>query len=207
MNDSKLNIFTRNSPAMNEVLPRCSVGVAGCGGLGSNAAIALARAGVGRLIIADFDIVEPSNLNRQYYFIQDIGKFKVHSLAEKLQSINPDLKVVLHNIQISPDKVAELFGDADLLIEAFDRAESKKWLIESWCRAFPTKPIVCGNGLSGYGNTDKLKVTRMGNIYFCGDLETDMSIGLCSARVAIAANMQANVAIELLINKYDNSQR
>ena len=94
--------------------------------------------------------------------------------------------------------MAETFGDADLLIEAFDCAESKTWLIEAWVAAFPQRPVVCASGLSGIGRTDALAVRRAGMIYIVGDGETDLSAGLCASRVAIAANMEANVAIELL---------
>ena len=186
---------------MREILRGKTVGIAGCGGLGSNAAVALVRAGIGSLIIADFDIVEESNLDRQYYFRDDIGKFKVDALAKHLKNINPAVDVISHNIELTPKNVPEIFGDADILIEAFDEAENKKWLIEIWTKLFPEKSIICGNGIAGYGNTNKLKVIRMGKIYFCGDNETDSSIGLCSARVAIVANMQANVAIEILMEQ------
>ncbi|MCX5796420.1 MAG: sulfur carrier protein ThiS adenylyltransferase ThiF [Elusimicrobia bacterium] len=193
-------IFARNVKGMTEILRRCTVGVAGCGGLGSNAALALTRAGVGRLILADFDEVEASNLNRQQFVQKDIGVEKVKALAGHLRAINPDIELSEHCCRISPESVAALFGEADLLIEAFDKAEAKKWLIESWCRAFPGKPIVCGNGVAGYGGTAALKVEQVGDrIWFCGDGESDMSLGLCSARVAIVANMQANLAIELLM--------
>ena len=194
------NIFTRNVPGTTEILQKRIVGIAGCGGLGSNAAVALVRAGIGKLILADFDIVEVSNLNRQYYFQADIGEIKVEALARHLKAINPEIDLDLHKIELTPENISLIFRDADLLIEAFDRAESKQWLIEAWCRAFPEKPIIVGSGLSGLGNSNSLKVQQAGNIYFCGDGETDMSMGLCSPRVAIAANMQANTAIEILVS-------
>jgi sulfur carrier protein ThiS adenylyltransferase len=199
MNSKNPSIFERNVPGTTERLQKATVGIAGCGGLGSNAAVALVRAGVGRLILADPDKVELSNLNRQHYFLPDIGKVKVEALAVHLRAINPEVSLDVHHTELSPEKVAVIFKDADLLIEALDRAESKRWLIESWCKSFPDRPIVCGSGLSGIGNTNTLKVKSTGRIHFCGDGETDMSIGLCSARVAIAANMQANVAIEILV--------
>ena len=197
-----MSIFTRNVKGMTETLGRCTVGVAGCGGLGSNAALALARAGVGKLILVDFDKVEESNLNRQQFLQKDIGVEKVKALAEHLRGINPDIRITEHCCKISPENVASLFGEADLLIEAFDKAEAKKWLIEAWFRAFPKKHIVCGNGVAGFGNNAALKVEQIGDrIWFCGDGESDMSIGLCSARVAIVADMQANLAIELLMKE------
>jgi sulfur carrier protein ThiS adenylyltransferase len=198
----KEEIFAKNPARMTEALQRSCVAIAGCGGLGSNAAVALVRAGVGKLIIADFDKVEDSNLNRQYFFKNDIGKSKVKALTKILKSINPEIDIVGHDCEITPSNIIDLFNSADLLIEAFDKAESKKWLIETWCKNFPKKPIVCGNGLSGFGKTEELKVTRISDaIIFCGDGSTDMSLGLCSARIAIVANMEANIAIELLVKK------
>ncbi len=199
-------IFERNVPGLRAVLAKKTVGVAGCGGLGSNAAVALARAGIGKLIIADSDVVELSNLNRQYYFLSDVGKQKTAALKSHLLHINPALRVKTHTLEFSADNVPQLFKDADLLIEAFDKAESKAWLIETWCRCFPQKPIICASGLSGYGSTETLTLRRSGNIIMCGDEKTDMSMGLTSARVAIVANMQANAAIEILV-KTSGSRR
>jgi len=192
-------IFIRNVPGVRGILSKSTVAIAGCGGLGSNAAVALTRAGIGKLIIADFDVVELSNLNRQYYFLADVGKRKTDALAAHLLAINPALVVEGHFMELTPGNVCDLFKGADLLIEAFDKAERKAWLIETWCVHFPHKPVVCASGLSGYGNTSALTVRRSGNIVMCGDFETDMSMGLTASRVAIAANMQANEAIELLV--------
>ena len=194
-------VFERNVPGLREILVKKTVAIAGCGGLGSNAAVALTRAGIGKLIIADFDKVELSNLNRQYYFLGDIGKYKTDAITAHLRAINPEIRLETHCLQLTPENVPELFKDADVLIEAFDRAESKVWLIETWCTHFPAKPIICGSGLSGVGATSSLKVHRAGSIVVCGDEQTDMSIGLVSSRVAIAANMEVNEAIEILVGK------
>ncbi|HER43293.1 MAG TPA: sulfur carrier protein ThiS adenylyltransferase ThiF [Candidatus Eisenbacteria bacterium] len=199
MSRSESSIFERNVPGTTERLQMATVGIAGCGGLGSNAAASLARAGVGRLILVDHDRVELSNLNRQHYFQTDVGKAKVEALAGHLRAINPDIDLVLHDLELTPQNTPEIFAEAEILIEAFDRAELKRWLIEAWCTAFPDRPIVCGSGLSGIGNTNALRVHSAGRIHFCGDEESDMSLGLCAARVGAVANMQANVAIELLM--------
>ena len=194
-------IFSRNVPGITEILNKSTAGIAGCGGLGSNIAVSLARAGVGTLIIVDFDKVELSNLNRQHYFLSHVGKKKVNALEEQLKDINTEINIIKYDCEIKPEKICELFCDADILIEAFDWAESKKWLIESWCEAYPEKPIICGNGLAGYGNTKDLTVKKIGNIYFCGDSKSDMTMGLCAPRVLIVANMEANVAVEILCRK------
>ncbi len=197
--DAQEAIFSRNVPSMTAALSRATVGVAGCGGLGSNAALSLVRAGVGRLILVDHDRVELSNLNRQQFIQADVGRVKVEALADHLRAIRPEVDLELHLTRLEPERVAKIYGSADLLIEAFDRAEDKQWLIEAWCAAFPERPIICASGIGGAGNTGALRVRSAGQVFFCGDGRSDMALGLCAARVAIVANMQANVAIELLM--------
>lgn len=195
-----MDIFQRNVKGTTEVLGKKIVGIAGCGGLGSNIAVSLVRAGVKNLVIADFDVVEASNLNRQHFFLSDIGKFKVEALADHLKKINPEVDLTIVNKELSREDITATFGNCDVMIEAFDKAENKKWLIEEWSVNFRAKPIICGNGISGYGDTESLKVKKVGNIYFCGDGKTDMKEGLCAPRILIVANMEANVAIEILLD-------
>lgn len=184
---------------MTEKLTRSTVAVAGCGGIGSNVAVSLVRAGIGRIIIADMDIIEASNLNRQYYFADEIGNKKVFTLKSRLNSISSDCEVVAYHKELVREDVKALFGSADILIEAFDKAESKQWLIEEWSSLYPDKPVISGNGLSGYGNFASIGIRKAGNIYFCGDGSSSTETGLCSARVAIVSNIQADLAIELLM--------
>jgi sulfur carrier protein ThiS adenylyltransferase len=192
-------IFDRNVPGSTTLLQRAVVGIAGCGGLGSNAALSLTRAGVGRLILVDPDVVEESNLNRQQFFREDLGRRKVEALAARLRSVNPAIGLEAHAVELTPADVPRIFADARVLIEAFDRGERKAWLIESWCRAFPDRLIVAASGLSGLGRTNALRVRRSGRIVVCGDETSEMTEGLCAPRVAIAANMLANVAVEWLV--------
>jgi len=194
-------LFDRNVPGSAGLLRGCCVGVAGCGGIGSNAALALARAGVGRLILADQERVEESNLNRQQYFLEDVGRWKVEALADRLRSVNPDLRVAARRLELTRANLPEVFAEADCLIEAFDRAEAKAWLVEAWCRAFPGRLVAAASGVSGLGRTEALRVRRSGCIVFCGDETSDDAEGFCAPRVAIAANMQANVAVEWLIRE------
>jgi len=194
-------MFERNPSGITEILSNATIGIAGCGGLGSNAAVALARSGVGNMILADSDTVEESNLNRQSYTRSDIGRKKTEALSDYLKNINPDIRLVLSSEKIIPENVEHIFREADLLIEALDSAESKAWIIESWCSAFPDRPVIGGSGLAGYGGTDDLKARRAGNVVICGDGKSDESIGLCGARVAIVAAMQANEAVRLLVEK------
>ncbi len=192
-----MDIFARNVPGATALLQQRTVAVAGCGGLGSNAAVALVRGGVGHLILIDHDIVEPSNLNRQHYFLDDIDRLKVEALADHLRRINPAVGLELWARRIGPRDVAALVG-ADLLVEAFDRAEAKRWLLEAWCAAFPDRWVVAASGLSGLGHTDAITVRRSGRIIMCGDFTSDMAEGLCAARVTMVAAMQANEAIACL---------
>ncbi len=192
-------IFARNVPGMTRALQAAVVGIAGCGGLGSNVAVALTRAGIGRLILVDHDRVDISNLNRQHYFQSDVGRLKVDALADHLRAIHPAVQIEGHAMRLTPDDVPSILAPAEVLIEAFDRAQEKQWLIETWSGVFPKRPIICASGLGGLGNTASLRIRSSGAIHFCGDGTTDMSQGLCAARVGVVANMQANLAIELLV--------
>ncbi|MBN1357070.1 sulfur carrier protein ThiS adenylyltransferase ThiF [bacterium] len=201
-------LFDRNVPGTTPVLNQMRVGIAGCGGLGSIAAVSLARAGLGYLILADYDRIELSNLNRQHYFVSDIGRYKTDALAEHLRAVNPRIRLTLHSCRLTPENLLNIYSTADLLIEAFDRAEDKIWLIETWSRGASSKPVIVGNGLAGYGRNHEIQITRTGNVYFCGDMTSQMSMGLCAPRVAIVANMQANLAVELLMDTrcHDHSE-
>lgn len=193
-----MDIHGRNVPGTTAILGRKTVAVAGCGGLGSNAAVALVRCGVGHLILVDHDRVEPSNLNRQHFFRDDIGRLKVEALADHLRRIEPTVDLDLWPRELAPADVADL-GAADLLIEAFDRAEAKRWLLEAWCKAFPDRWVIGASGLSGIGRTEAISVRRAGRVIMCGDFESDMAEGLCGTRVALVAAMQANLAVECLL--------
>ena len=113
---------SRHTPGVHAKLKAATVGIAGLGGLGSAIAVALARVGVGKLIVADFDVVEPSNLNRQPYFVDQIGMLKTNALVSNLRKINPYVQVETHAVKLTPDNL-QLFGDVDVMIEAFDRAD------------------------------------------------------------------------------------
>jgi sulfur carrier protein ThiS adenylyltransferase len=201
MKDFEKFYFAKRDFLVLSILKESTVGIAGAGGLGSNAAMLLARAGVGRLIIADFDVVEPSDLNRQFYFLDQIGLPKVVALEQNLKRLNPYSLYEMHNVRITPDNVKEIFSRADLLIEAFDRAEEKQMLIEQWLTHFPEKPIIVASGLAGYGGNNKLRQRKLGNLYICGDqaTECDECTAPMAPRVTVVAAMQANLAIELLV--------
>ncbi|HAH32138.1 MAG TPA: thiamine biosynthesis protein ThiF [Elusimicrobia bacterium] len=196
------DLFARHEPRVLAALKTSTVGIAGAGGLGSNVAVSLARVGVGRLIIADFDRVEPSNLNRQQYFVKQIGRRKVEALRENLKNINPFSEYIIHDIKVTHANTGHIFGSADILIEAFDKAVQKGMLINTWLSLYPKKPIIAASGLAGYGKNARLLTRKMGNLYVCGDGESQCPAGISpmAPRVAIVANMQANLAVELLVN-------
>jgi sulfur carrier protein ThiS adenylyltransferase len=189
--------------SINEKLKNATVGIAGLGGLGSTVAVALARAGIGRLIIADFDKVEKDNLNRQQYFIDQIGKNKVDAMMENLQRINPDVKIEAHRVRLNVDNVPEIFADADVIAECFDNAQAKQMIVETVLSKMGKTVIVAVSGLAGYGNSNAIKTRRISDrLILVGDETTgiDTQPILTAARVGIAACHQANAIIETIIN-------
>lgn len=180
-----------------------TVGIAGCGGLGSNCAVALARTGVGKLIIADFDVIDASNLNRQYYFADQIGMKKVDALTDNIHQINSEVHIVPIDEMLTAESIALNFSECDVIVEAFDKAEMKQMIIEAVEKYFPHIPLVSAMGIAGYGNINAMKVEQYGNIYLCGDFEAEVSDELppLAPRVGVAANMQADVVITLLLEE------
>lgn len=184
-----------------EKLKNRTVGIAGAGGLGSNCAVALARSGIGKLIIADFDTIDKSNLNRQYYFYNQIGEIKVNALKENIKKINPEVNVVTHNIKLNKENIKIYFQDCDIIVEAFDKAEEKQMLIETVLTEFPDTPIITGLGMAGFGDSNSIHSRKIENLYICGDEKTEISDTNppLAPRVGIVANMQANLVLEILL--------
>jgi len=186
-----------------EKLSRSVVGIAGLGGLGSNVAVALARAGVGKLIIADFDKVEQGNLNRQQYFIDQIEKSKVDCMIENLRRINPKVLVVGHRVKLDAGNIPRLFAGADCIAECFDTAVAKQMIVET-VLARMDKLIVTVSGLAGYGKSNEITTRRVSpRLVLVGDGQSgiDTCKMLTAARVGVAAMHQANAILELLIDE------
>jgi sulfur carrier protein ThiS adenylyltransferase len=194
-----------------DVLKTKTVGIAGCGGLGSNCAMALARVGIGRLILADFDVVSDSNLNRQYFFRDQVGKLKVYALKDNLLRVNPDVKINAFDLRLCSNDIVEIFSDCDVIIEAFDLAKMKQMIIETVLMFLPEKYIISGMGLAGWGENNMLKTRFYDKLIVCGDGEIEISEALppLAPRVGIVAHMQANMALEILLGKmpYDKEQK
>lgn len=180
-----------------------TAGIAGCGGLGSNCAVALARVGIGNLVIADFDVIEESNLNRQYFFFHQIGKYKAPTLKENINLINPKVIVSDHTIKLTSKEIVELYKECDVIVEAFDKAEMKEMIVETVLSEFPEKPIVCGVGLAGWGGNNLIKSEQYNKLYIVGDRESETSENdpPLAPRVGAVANMMANVVLEILLGK------
>lgn len=191
-----------NWPAIQRNLKDRKVGIAGAGGLGSNCASALVRTGIGHLVICDFDLVEESNLNRQFYFRDQLGVPKVAALRANLLRINPDLDLVTLQVRLDPGNLCSIFSDVEVLVEAFDQAAEKVMIIETAMEKWPTRPLVAGSGMAGFGDSNSLRMRSSGNLFICGDESSEIGPELppLAPRVGIVANMMANTVLEILLN-------
>jgi sulfur carrier protein ThiS adenylyltransferase len=195
---------SRHTPGVHRRIKQATVGIAGLGGLGSAIAIALARIGVGKLILVDFDVVEPSNLNRQQYFVDQLGKPKTEALCENLARINPYVTLESHTLRLTRENVPEIYAKVDVLVEAFDAAVQKAMLLESYAAANPGKPIVMATGLAGHMPSNTILTRKMGGgLVIVGDLVTaaQPGTGLMAPRVGVAAHHQANAVLRILLNE------
>ena len=185
-----------------EKLSESRVAVAGLGGLGSNTAVFLARAGIGRLHLIDFDKVDITNLNRQHYFISHLGRYKTEALKEQLLQINPWLDIETSCEEVREENVQRLFQNADIICEAFDCPENKAMLVNSCLELFPEKILVCASGMAGWGRSNDIITRQVGrNFYLCGDDTSGIENGegLIAPRVALCAAHEANLIIELIL--------
>jgi sulfur carrier protein ThiS adenylyltransferase len=197
-------LLARHTPGVHEKIKGSVVGIAGLGGLGSAVAVALARIGVGTLILVDFDVVEPSNLNRQQYFIQQVGMLKVEALRENLSRINPYVRIQTHLEKLDRNNAERIFKKAAVVVEAFDRAEEKAMLINVLSEKMPDTYIVAASGVAGYGDNNEIKTTRFSSrIFIIGDQKTaaEPGVGLMAPRVGIAAHHQANLVLRILLGE------
>ncbi|MCK5201457.1 MAG: sulfur carrier protein ThiS adenylyltransferase ThiF [Spirochaetales bacterium] len=193
-----------HTPVITAKLKQMTVGIAGLGGLGSNTAVSLARAGIGKLILIDFDKVELSNLNRQAYFLEHVGMYKTEAITDIIHRINPFIHIDLKRTIITADNCMKLFEGADLIIEAVDGAETKEIIIEAVLTESETMPIIAGSGMAGYGKNSIITESLIGRLRIMGDDISEVAPGvpLMAPRVGIVANMQANAALEVLLGEW-----
>lgn len=195
----------RNGEFATERLKNAVVCVCGLGGLGSNIAIMLARLGVGKLVLIDFDLVDITNLNRQNYFVSDVGKPKTTAMANMIANINPYTKVVTHNTRANAENILDLIGESSVVVEAFDNPKSKAEIV-SCILENTDKFVVASSGMAGYGSSNQIKTTSLiSRLYVCGDGTTEAKEGvsLMSPRVVICAGHQANMVLRLLIGELE----
>lgn len=196
-------LAARHSPGVAERARRSVVGIAGLGGLGSAVALSLARTGVGRLILADYDIVEPSNLNRQQYFVKHLGMAKTEAMRELLAEVNPAVRVTTFRRKLTPGNIVGTFRAAEVLVECFDKASDKSWLVGAVRDSLPKAYLILASGVAGFGDSNAIRTWRMGDRTFVvGDLRSAAGPGqgLMAPRVGVAANHQADLAIRLLVS-------
>lgn len=194
-----LNI--RHGEDLQNKISAARVAVCGLGGLGSNIAIALARAGVGHLHLIDFDRVDLTNLNRQQYAVGQLGQYKTDALRETLSLVSPYCDVTCDTIQVTEENLPDLFKTEDYICEAFDRAEAKAMLVSGVLEHFPEKYLVAGSGLAGLGSANTIQTRRVSQrFYLCGDGTSDSSVGLglVASRVLVCAAHEANMILRLI---------
>lgn len=195
-------LLERYTPQMYEKISNAAVAIAGLGGLGSHVAVMLARAGVGHLLLVDFDTVDITNLNRQAYTCEHIGRKKTEALGQILKEINPYIEVQMKDCYVNPENLTELFGGYRIICEAFDKAEAKAMLVNTVLKEMKETFVVSGSGMAGYGSGNEIHTEKlMKRLYVCGDGKTEASGNLClmAPRVTICAAHQANMIIRLIL--------
>ena len=194
-----LNI--RHGEDLQNKISAVRVAVCGLGGLGSNIAIALARAGVGHLHLIDFDRVDLTNLNRQQYAVGQLGQYKTDALRETLSLVSPYCDVTCDTVRVTEENLPDLLKAEDYICEAFDRAEAKAMLVSGVLEHFPEKYLVAASGLAGLGSANTIQTRRVSQrFYLCGDGTSDSSVGLglVASRVLVCAAHEANMILRLI---------
>lgn len=186
-------------------LQAAKVAIVGLGGLGSNVALWLARLGVGQLLLYDFDKVELSNLNRQYYFLEDVGQYKATALLRHLKAVNPYGNYHSRVVRLTEDNLPELLSEAHIVCEALDSPEAKALLVNGVLESFPDKYLVSASGLAGFASSASMQVRRVTpHFYLCGDGISDMlQLPLCGARVGLCAAQEALTIARIILQMED----
>ena len=196
----------RHGKELHKVFSSATVAICGLGGLGSNIAIALARAGIGKLILIDFDRVDITNLHRQQYKADQIGMYKTDALADNLREIAPYIELETHTERITEANAVKLLQGADIICEAFDDAECKAMLTNTVLSEMPDKYLVAASGMAGMGTTNSIKTRKItSRFYLCGDEMSEVSdgIGLVAPRVALCAAHEAHTVLRILAKQFE----
>ena len=196
----------RHGKDLQEKISKATVAVCGLGGLGSNISVSLARAGIGKLILIDFDKVDVTNLHRQQYKASQVGLHKTEALASNLQEIAPYITVTCHKERITEDNFQTLLADADIICEAFDKAEAKAMLVNGVLEKMPSKYLIAASGMAGMGSANSIKTRKITkHFYLCGDGISDVGddIGLVSSRVMLCAAHEAHMVLRIIAGEFE----
>ena len=199
-------LAARHGKELQRRFSEATVAVCGLGGLGSNIAIALARAGIGKLVLIDFDKVDITNLHRQQYKASQIGQYKTDALAQNLFEIAPYTEIKTITARLAEDNLTTLLSDADVICEAFDDAEAKAMLVNGVLERLPGCFLVAASGMAGMDNPNTIKTRKIGKrFYLCGDEVSDVedTIGLVAPRVMLCAAHQAQTVLRILAGEYE----
>ena len=199
-------LISRHGEELHKRFSSATVAVCGLGGLGSNIATALARSGIGKLLLIDFDCVDVTNLHRQQYKASQIGRYKAEALAENLLEIAPYTESQTMTVKITEENFAALLKDADIVCEAFDNAESKAMLVNGVLEQLPHCYLVAASGMAGMNTPNTIRTRKiMKRFYLCGDevSEAADSIGLVAPRVMLCAAHQAHTVLRILAGEYE----
>ena len=194
-------LIERHGERLRERFSSATVAVCGLGGLGSNVAVALTRAGIGCLLLFDDDRVDITNLHRQQYKAAQIGRYKAEALAENLKEINPYVKTEAMVVRITEKNAKELLKPAEIICEAFDGAQEKAMLANTVLEVYPEKYLVCASGMAGIGSANQIRTRKISSRFFvCGDEVSDVAatVGLFSSRVMVCAAHEAHMILRIL---------
>ncbi|MBR1384175.1 MAG: sulfur carrier protein ThiS adenylyltransferase ThiF [Ruminococcus sp.] len=195
----------RHGKDLQEKLQAASVAVCGLGGLGSNVAIHLARAGVGRLHLIDFDSVDLSNLNRQQYFPDQLGQPKAQALYDTIKRIAPYCDLTFQSVKLTEDNIPTLLSPFDIIAECFDKADQKAMLVNCVLEKMNDKYLVAASGMAGLSSANEIRTRKISKrFYMCGDGVNGLEngLGLISARVAVCASHEAVMILRIIAGEY-----
>lgn len=202
MDQIREKVLQRQDPLVNEKLKDAKVSILGCGGLGSNIAMTLARSGVGELYLYDFDRVEYSNINRQNYCLDELGGDKASLTKKKIETTLPYVKCHSQNIYLTAENMDSIVDRTDIFIEAFDNKESKTMLFDYFVGK-KGKYLITASGVSGLGDLANIRIKQIENVTMIGDFNSKPDQGLYLAYVGIMANLEALTAIKIIKGDYN----
>lgn len=200
-------LIKRQGEEIQKKFAGASIAICGLGGLGSNIAVSLARAGIGKLLLVDFDSVDIANLHRQQYKVNQIGKYKTEALLENLKEIAPYIDIEIHTAYVTEENAAHLLQGADIICEAFDNAECKAMLTNIVLETMPDKYFVAASGMAGMGSANSIQTRKITEKFFlCGDETSDVAEAgsLVAPRVMLCAAHQAHTVLRILAGKIEN---